>query len=168
MLVTLISQPHLGQGRRVIACLVWMAGRVSGIGREIPLQEALRLSGTARPSQIRGGHSHQRPRISRHSQNESVQYCSTPSSHMLPEGVSVCSIGSHAEKHRVFSSFLHLRRQLLLIVKPCCIFSQAHAGTDERYVAGITPRSSGLRLTPTAPIARRCGCARGSPAPCRA
>jgi hypothetical protein len=31
MLVTLISQPHLGQGRRVIACLVWMVGWVSGI-----------------------------------------------------------------------------------------------------------------------------------------
>ena len=35
MLLTLISQPHLGQGRRVVACLVWMVGWVPGIGREI-------------------------------------------------------------------------------------------------------------------------------------
>jgi hypothetical protein len=47
MLVTLISQPHLGQGRRVIACLVWIVGWVSGTGRQFPLQETRRpqLSG---------------------------------------------------------------------------------------------------------------------------
>lgn len=52
MLVMLISQPHLGQGRRVIACLVWMVGWVSGIRREFPLQETLRPCSAG----LRGGY----------------------------------------------------------------------------------------------------------------
>ena len=44
MLVTLISQPHLGL-RRVIACLVWMVGWVSGIRAISPSGDATASAG---------------------------------------------------------------------------------------------------------------------------
>ena len=86
MLVTLISQPHLGQGRRVIACLVWMVGWVSGIDGKFPFKRRCGASLTAPNGRLHSDEAtpRQRYQILHHTHERTVQYCSTPSSRMLP------------------------------------------------------------------------------------